>query len=172
MDNFKRWFKKTIRPGCEWLRDYERDAIVAFFLSRSGDERSKLAQQFRRLDMQQRSPSGKLLQLFDALEPIRKGWPNSILLEPFAPLIGYQVSIQRDGNLHSRFVVFLGHGGLGEIQFAKRPSDFESRSVKISQLFATLESDPALPRGLRFQFEKTLTEDEDQELEDSLEESP
>ncbi len=172
MDSLRRWFKKTIRPGCEWLRDYERDAIVAFFLSRSEDERGKLVQQFRRLDMQQRSPSGKLLQLFDALEPIRKGWPNSILLDSTAPLVGHQLSIQRNDKLHSRFVIFLGHGGLGEIQFTKWPSDFESRSVRISQLATPLESDPSLPPGFRFEFEKTLTEDEEQALENSLEQAP
>ena len=171
MDGLKRWLKKTIRPGCEWLRDYERDAIVAFFLSRSEDERGKLVQQFRRLDMQQRSRSGNLLQLFDALEPIRKGWPNSVLLDAATPLVGHQVSIHRDNKTHSRFVVFLCRGGLGEIQFTKWPSLFDSRSIRISQLAASLERGPALPAGSRFEFEKTLTDDEEQELEESLEQS-
>ncbi|WP_171742490.1 hypothetical protein [Shigella sp. FC1967] len=44
---------------------------------------------------------------------------------------GYKFSGTKDSAANLRFVVFLGMGGIGEIQFLKIPTEYNSKAAKV-----------------------------------------
>ncbi len=164
MSSIRRALKKSLYTDCEWLRCYEVEALVTFYQYLNKSEKNKLIHQFRRLDMLERSPSGKLIQFFDGLDTIRKNWPEEIKIEPGTPMAGYQFAIENNGEVDTRFVVFLGKGGLGEIQFTKTPVEYNNGTSKVVQIGKILSEEPELPEGKTFLFEKLISEEEEQQL--------
>ncbi|MBO0217205.1 hypothetical protein J0676_27430, partial [Vibrio sp. Vb2880] len=59
-------------------------------------------------------------------------------------------------------------GGIGEIQFEKMPSKFQSKVAKVREIKALLLKEKELPRGTTYAFKGVVTDDEEQKLEEDL----
>ncbi|MDX5050559.1 MULTISPECIES: hypothetical protein [Gammaproteobacteria] len=166
--NLMRLMKKMVYSDCEWLRSYEVDALMAFYHHLNDIDKRKLLKQFERLDMMERSSNGKLLQFFDALDTVRKKWPRDIKIGAANPVSGYKLSCTKGSATNLRFVVFLGMGGIGEIQFLKMPTEYNSKAAKVVDIKKILsESSSFCLEGL-FTFNGMVSDDEEQNLEDEL----
>ncbi|MDG2713849.1 hypothetical protein P7M00_26020, partial [Vibrio parahaemolyticus] len=66
------------------------------------------------------------------------------------------------------FNIFLGRGGIGEIQFEKMPSKFQSKVAKVGDIKALLLKEKELPRETTYVFKGVVTDDEEQKLEEDL----
>ncbi|MCC4236950.1 hypothetical protein LL266_10580 [Vibrio anguillarum] len=168
ISNVIRSIKKTVYSDCEWLRCYEVEALTAFYLHMVEEDKDKLIQQFKRLDMMERSKNGKLLQIFDGLDTVRKKWPREIKICPDEPVTGYKFALKRNGKEYAIFNIFLGRGGIGEIQFEKMPSKFQSKVAKVGDIKAFLLKEKELPRETTYVFKGVVTDDEEQKLEEDL----
>lgn len=168
ISNIRRTIKKVIYTDCEWLRSYEVEALVTFYLHLNDIDKCKLIYQFKRLDMLDRSPNGKLTQFFDGLDTIRKDWPEEIRINADMPIEGYQFVIKNSNKIYTRFVLFLGKGGLGEVQFTKMPATFSEKVCKVTQIAEVLLNLPKLSENKTSIFEKIISEEEVIQLDDDL----
>lgn len=107
-----------------------------------------------------------LLQLFDSLDSIRINWPDSIRISRDGLSVGYKFNLL--GQPSIRFAVFLGRGGLGEIQFKRTPKSFQAKSAKVRRIREILATiDPASPL-VQFEAGGLLTIKEHEALESEL----
>lgn len=166
LDTFKKWLHRIQRPGCEWLRSYEVDAIIAFYLFLDQSEKEKLLGQFERVDFQQRSSTGILLQLFDSLDSVRMNWPDSIRISRDGLFVGYKFKLE--GKPGSQFIVFLARGGLAEIQFKRPPKSFQAKSARVRGIREILLSIDPLSPPVQFEAGGLLTTAEGEALESTL----
>ncbi|WP_166838481.1 hypothetical protein [Rheinheimera pleomorphica] len=167
-----RALKRLIYSDCEWLRSYEIEALTAFYLHLEKADRSKLIRQFEHLDMIQRSPNGKLLQFFDGLDSLRKNWAHDIKIMPDQSVIGFQFSVKKEHSLYLRFVIFLGKGGFGEIQFIRKPELYQPRARKTKEVADLLKAASVVDGLHTVIFEKIISENEEYDLERELDLKP
>lgn len=166
LEAFRRWLNRALRPGCEWLRSYEVEAITAFYLSLDEGDREKLLNQFDRVDHQSRSSTGVLLTLFDSSDDIRANWPDSIRISRDGLLVGYKFKLL--GRPSIPFVAYLARGGLAELQFKRTPESFQAKSAKVRHMRGVLAGvDPRSP-PIQFEMGGQLTVDEDETLDAKL----
>ncbi|EMF7390460.1 hypothetical protein V4F62_004522 [Vibrio parahaemolyticus] len=168
ISNVIRSLKKAVYSDCEWLRCYEVEALTAFYLHITEEDKGKLIQQFKRLDMMERSKSGKLLQIFDGLDTVRKKWPKEIKIYPDEPISGYKFALEKAGKEYAKFVLFLGRGGIGEIQFEKMPSKYQSKVAKVVDIQVLLSKAKELSCETTYVFKGVVTDEEEQRLEEDL----
>jgi hypothetical protein len=163
-----RALKRLIYSDCEWLRSYEIEALTAFYLHLEKADRDKFIHQFEHLDMIQRSPNGKLLQFFDGLDTLRKSWSDDIKIHSEHSIIGFKLSVKKKHSLYLRFVIFLGKGGVGEIQFIKKPELYQPRVVKTKEVANYLKTPAEFDELHTVIFEKVISENEEYNHEREL----
>lgn len=153
-------------PNCEWLRDYELLALKALFHCFEDVDKKKLKLQFNQLDMIERSPNGKLLRFFDSLDAMRKKWSSDLLIKRNKSISGYQVVLREDNKIRIRFSAFFGYGGLGEIQFIKKPTIYTDKIIKTVTVKNNISDN--LPENFEVELEKVLTNSDSEKLEKDI----
>ena len=161
----RRRLHKLWYPGSTWLRSYEAQSLLAFYQSREDQDKLKLIRQYEKLDKLQRSKTGKLLQLFDCLDSIRQRWPDEIRIEPSKPLAGHKIKFGSNGD-SGVAIVFLGNGGIGEVQFTKVPSNWNDKHVRVTELALYCRNE--LEGQLPFEYCGEISQEEEEDLNQSI----
>jgi hypothetical protein len=129
-------------------------------------DRKKLLGQFERIDFQQRSRTGILLQLFDSLDAIRINWPDSIRISRDGLSAAYKFKLTRKPSV--RFVAFLGRGGLAELQFKRPPKSYQAKSAKVQGIREILAAIDPLSPAVQFEADGQISTAEEEALESEL----
>ena len=143
------------------MYSYEANALLAFYLSRDDNDKSKLLNQYDRLDKIERSKTGKLLRLLDCLDATRKLWPAEIRIDPLKPVAGHRISFECNGE-GAMAVVFLGYGGVGEVQFTKIQPDWTKKYLRVTDLARYCRKE--LNEQFRFEYSGEVSQEEEEEV--------
>ena len=165
LELIRRRLHKLWYPGSSWLRSYEAHSLLAFYLSRGDEEKTKLIQQFEKLDKLQRSKNGKLLQLFDCLDSTRQRWPAEIRIEPLKAVAGHKVRFGSGGD-QGVAVIFLGNGGIGEIQFTRIPPIWIDKHARVTELARYCRDE--LENQYPFEYCGEISQEEEEDLNQSI----
>jgi len=142
MINPFRWiFNRIITGGNSWLRDYEASTIEVLFHLLPAEDKIKLLEQLKRLDIVQRSPNGKVVQVFELVDTLRKHWSSNILLPMHGDVeIAFRFKLYRDTKSYLNGIIYVSNGALTSLEYSSKPEYSDDKFIKIHQLREVLES--------------------------------